>query len=254
MRKFGLIGKSLDHSFSYAYFKNKFNEDSIDARYYNFNLNAIEDIIPLLKSDLSGLNVTIPYKQLIFPFLDRIETTAFNLGAVNTIKISDGFVTGFNTDIVGFEESLRSKTFVKNDVIKSALILGTGGASKAVSYVLNNMGYSITFVSRHKGDLTYNEIGKELMESSSLIVNTTPLGTFPEVSSYPRIPYNYLSSQHLVYDLVYNPEKTLFLKKSEDNGAFIMNGLEMLKLQAEASWELWTSSQETNNNYRKINN
>jgi len=251
MNKYGLIGKTLVHSFSQSYFTDKFAKERVDAAYYNFNVHTVEDVFPLLNSDLLGLNVTIPYKEKIIPFLDKIETTAFSIGAVNTIKFTRIGKVGFNTDIIGFEKSLLESSFVQNDDLKSALILGTGGASKAINFVLEKLGYKTCFISRKAKFIRYEHVDEELIDSVSIIVNTTPLGTYPNVNECPSIPYEYLNNKHLVYDLIYNPKKTLFLKKSEAQGATLINGLRMLEIQAEASWNLWTS--DAKNNFEYIN-
>jgi shikimate dehydrogenase len=247
---FGLIGYPLSHSFSKKYFSQKFeNEGVTDCRYDLFPLKKIEELPELVKvqPDLIGLNVTIPYKEAVFNYLDEIEEEAVEIGAVNTIKIENGILRGYNTDVFGFEQSLRNflklpTTKVQKPSLK-ALLLGTGGASKAVAYVLRKLGIDFQVVSRQSGkaDLTYKELDEHLLKDYLLIVNTTPLGMSPNVEKCPAIPYEFLTDLHFLYDLVYNPEKTLFLKKGAEKGSRTCNGLEMLYLQAEKAWEIWNS-------------
>jgi shikimate dehydrogenase len=240
MKMYGLIGRSLDHSFSKDYFDKKFAENNIDAEYRNFEFEKIEDVRQNLEiiENLSGLNVTIPYKQEIIPYLDDIDAFAKEIGAVNTIQIKDGKWKGFNSDYYGFLTSLKPFLENKHD---RALILGSGGASKAIQFGLKKMGIPFHIVSREKGknDLCYEDLNKHVFNACKLIINTTPLGTFPNMNEIPKIPFEYINSNHLVYDLVYNPSKTQFLKIAEEQGALIMNGIDMLKHQAEKSWEIW---------------
>lgn len=242
MKVYGLVGKTLKHSFSKAYFEQRFKDLKIDdVEYRNFEYERIEEVKGELSEikDLKGLNVTNPYKTSIIPYLDKVDEIATKIGAVNTIRIeNDGRWTGYNTDVYGFSTSL--KPFLTNRHEK-ALILGTGGASKAVEYTLRQLNISVVKVSRTKeeADLTYADLNENVFNACKLIINTTPLGTWPNVKDLPDIPYDLLTSEHLVYDLIYNPEKTLFLKRAELAGATIMNGLNMLKLQAERSWEIW---------------
>jgi len=242
MKVYGLIGKSLKHSFSKTYFDEKFiNQEIKDTEYRNFEFEHINEVKAKLSEiqELKGLNVTIPYKSSIIPFLDGLDEISEEIGAVNAIKIdNDGKWIGFNTDVYGFSTSL--KPFLTN-LHQKALILGTGGASKAVEYALRQLNISRVKVSRTKGksDLTYGDLNENVFKACKLIINTTPVGTWPNVEEAPNIPYEYLSDEHLVYDLIYNPEKTLFLKQAESTGATIMNGLNMLRLQAEKSWEIW---------------
>ncbi len=241
MPKLGLIGYPLTHSFSPNYFKNKFEKEELnDWKYQAF---PIEDISLFEKifqehDDLIGLNVTIPYKEKIIPFLDDLDISAKKIKAVNTIKKIGNQLVGFNTDIDGFKLSLIQ--FLKTP-IQNALILGTGGASKAVSFVLEDLNINYQLVSRRKSKhkISYKMLDREIIESHSLIINTTPLGTYPKIETYPEIPYSFLNSKHYLFDLVYNPTKTVFLKQGEKQGASIKNGLEMLHLQAEKSWEIW---------------
>jgi shikimate dehydrogenase len=246
MARFGLIGKSLRHSFSKGYFREKFQKEGSDHSYENFELESIADFPNLLSQnpDIKGLNVTIPYKESIIPYLDDLDPVAREIGAVNTVLISEGRTEGFNTDVIGFKNSL--KPFLKHGMEK-ALILGTGGASKAVAYVLKYLGINCFFVSREPGDaktLAYDLLNREAMKQFRLIVNTTPLGTFPDIDEFPKIPYEYLTVDHLLYDLIYNPSETVFLKKGKEMGATTLNGLGMLKSQAEASYKIWLSESE----------
>jgi shikimate dehydrogenase len=245
MRTFGLIGYPLSHSFSKLFFSKKFEKESIqDTNYELFPLAEIKLLEDLLKNEqLAGLNVTIPYKVAVLPFVDELDPAAFEIGAVNCLKIehrSDGrFIKGFNTDAFGFEESLKPLLQRHH---QQALILGDGGAASAVKYVLHKLGISYLSVLRRPKDgaVLYEEVDEMLLKSHTLIINTTPLGTFPNVGDCPKIPYEFVNAKHLAYDLVYNPEETLFLKLVKEKGGTIKNGLEMLQLQAERSWEIWT--------------
>ena len=243
MRKFGLIGKTLVHSFSKKYFTEKFEREAVDANYELYSMANVDSLRQFVQEhSLCGLNVTIPYKQDVIPLLDEIDSEAQMVGAVNVIKIKrEGerlCLKGFNTDVVGFRNSLKP---LLKPWHTSALVLGTGGASKAVLYVLENLGIAARCVSRQKreGMLTYETLEADVMRRNTLIVNTTPLGTFPNVDTCPDIPYRLLTEKHLLFDLVYNPEQTLFMKKGLQNGAAVKNGYEMLVGQAEASWRIW---------------
>lgn len=240
MKRLGLIGKSLKHSFSKSYFSNKFDKENItDISYDLHELTEISEFENLISSNpLLGLNVTIPYKTLVLDYVDELSTEVQDLQAANTLLIKDNKIKAFNTDIIGFEQSLVGLPI---DSSKKALILGTGGAAKAVEYVLKKLDFQVQKISRKKSEmsLSYGEIDKNLMEETSLIVNTSPLGMYPETDSYPDIPYSLLTENHFCYDLVYNPETTEFLRKSEEQNAMVKNGLEMLVLQAEASWNIW---------------
>ncbi len=242
MRRFGLIGKNISYSFSKTYFSNKFESESIaDASYDNFDLKTILDFEGLLKNnpDLVGLNVTIPYKETIISYLDILSKKVQKIGAVNTIKITNnGELIGFNTDCYGFEESLKPLLEKHH---KRALILGTGGASKAIAFVLENLKIHYKFVSRKetKTGFTYNQLNNSIIENYQIIINCTPLGTFPNINYCPDIPYDFITEKHLLYDLIYNPSETLFLKKGKAKGAKTCNGLKMLELQAEKAWEIW---------------
>lgn len=243
-KQFGLIGYPLSHSFSKKYFSDKFEQEQItDCQYDLYPLSDINELPALIAQhpNLKGLNVTIPYKEKVLDYLDALEESAHEIGAVNTIKIEDGKLTGYNTDVYGFEVSLLK--CLKDDLsTQKGLILGTGGASKAVAYVFRKKGITFNYVSRLKRDniLDYQMLDKETMEKHTIIVNTTPLGMHPNPASAPQIPYKYLNRQHLLFDLVYNPEVTTFLQKGLDQKASIKNGLEMLHLQAIRSWEIWS--------------
>jgi shikimate dehydrogenase len=248
MRLFGLIGYPLSHSFSADFFKQKFTNDKInDAEYQLFPLNSISELPELIrnKTDLQGFNITIPYKVAILPGLNYISKVATEVGAVNCVKIertdSGIKLLGYNTDVHGFRKSLlpHLKPFHYN-----ALILGTGGAAKAVGYSLLELGISYTMVSRNKTDKTclhYSQLTEEIIKDNLLIINTSPVGMYPETEMAPDISYQFLGSKHLLFDLIYNPEETLFLKKGRASGAATKNGLQMLELQAEKSWEIWNS-------------
>lgn len=241
MRKFGLIGYPLSHSFSKAYFEKKFDRENIlDAEFQNYPLEHIEEFPALIESiqDLKGLSVTIPYKESIIPYLTELDETAQAVGAVNMIKFVDGKLIGYNTDAWGFAKSLLG--MVSPD-IKKALIIGNGGAAKAVKYVLNRIGIQFQIVNRTKTDgvLSFDELNDDFISSIQLLVQTTPVGTSPNINEMPPIPMGAVSSKHRAFDLIYNPEETLFLKSMRERGAKTKNGLEMLKAQAEESWKLW---------------
>ena len=236
---YGLIGKNISYSFSREYFSNKFKTEKISSKYLNFDLIDINQIYKLTKEfNLSGLNVTIPYKESIIKFLDETDSKAKQIGAVNTIKFFNNKMIGYNTDYIGFKKSLQNISNI--NIPKNALILGTGGASKAVKFALSELGIGFKTVSREKNnaDYTYQEIDKYIIDKK-LIINCSPVGTFPNIKDSPKIPYQYLTSENFLYDLVYNPDKTLFLKKGDEIGCFTKNGVEMLKIQAEKAWEIW---------------
>lgn len=238
MRQFGLIGYPIKHSFSPGYFKDKFKIEKIaDARYDLYPLEQIE-LFEELKG-LQGLNVTIPYKEAVIPFLDELSLEAKEIGAVNTIKFSDGRKVGFNTDSYGFKYSLQP--LIEGKKVAHALVLGTGGAAKAVWYVLEKLKIPFYKVSRSSGDILYQDIDESLLKKNLLIVNTTPLGMAPNIQQCPDLPYKAIGPDHILYDLVYNPEKTLFLIKGAAQGATIKNGLEMLQLQADKAWQIWNT-------------
>lgn len=236
---FGLIGYPLAHSFSKKYFTDKFEREEIEnTEYQLFPLNEISELPSLLgkHSNLRGLNVTIPYKEAVIPLLDEVDASA-EFGAVNTIKIENGKLVGYNTDVFGFEQAIAP--FSAH--ISKALVLGTGGASKAVCHVLKQKQITYQLVSRTTGTnkITYNQLTADNINDYHLIVNTTPLGTFPNENTFPDIPYQHLNGQHVLVDLVYNPAVTTFLQKAAEQGCTIKNGLEMLQLQAEKAWEIW---------------
>jgi shikimate dehydrogenase len=243
MFKLGLIGKKLGHSFSKRYFENLFQERGIHGSFDLIELENIKEFESIKKLDYKGLSVTIPYKETILTYLDELDESAAAIGAVNCIHfLENGKLRGYNTDMIGFEQSLNPLISERTD-IKKALVLGTGGASKAVCQVLKKLSIDFVLVSRdsEKGQLTYSEISREILEDHLLIVNCTPIGMFPDVNAAPEIPYECLTKKHLLYDLVYNPEETLFLKKGKEKGATVKNGLEMLYFQAEAAWKIWNS-------------
>jgi len=244
-RKFGLIGFPLSHSFSRRFFTEKFSNEGIDAAYLNFELENIGELNHLINAhpDLEGFNVTIPYKEQIISYLDQIDDAAAKIKAVNTVKICrsgrQASLHGYNTDIHGFQQSIKP---LLKQYHHKALVLGTGGASKAVIQALENLGIDAILVSRNpeeKGEISYNDLDKDVMESFKIIINTTPIGTYPNIEGCPAIPFEWITSRHLVYDLVYNPEVTEFLRQGKERGATIKNGLEMLHLQALAAWEIW---------------
>jgi shikimate dehydrogenase len=243
---YGLIGNPLSHSFSKKYFSEKFSKEHIDnCEYRNFEIKDLQKEIPALKSNplISGLNVTIPYKSEIFSFLDNISEVCKEINACNCIKIADGKWEGFNTDVTGFERSFG--IHLQPHHIK-ALILGTGGSSKAVAYVLKKLNIEFLIVSRKKetlpGCINYELLSPELIREYTVVINTTPAGMYPNVEEYPKIPYEYVTSKHYFFDLIYNPSKTLFLSKAEAMGAVIKNGESMLTIQAEESWKIWSAS------------
>lgn len=244
MRQFGLIGYSLSHSFSKKYFDEKFVRDGItDALFENFSLDSIALLNEVMKNkNLLGLAVTIPYKREIIPFLNEVTDEVKQMNACNCIKIREGRLVGYNTDVVGFELS-----FVKHlqPQHKNALILGTGGAASAVEFVLQKLGIPYQFVSRKKDDngqlLTYDQLDQTILKKYQVIINCSPVGTYPKVDEAPAIPYDLITSQHYLFDLVYNPAETKFLRLGKEKGAAIQNGYEMLVLQAEANWRIWNA-------------
>lgn len=240
MKQYGLIGKSLQHSFSKDYFDQKFKKIGVKGDYQNYECDSLEEIQSLLKSDIDGFNVTIPYKEEIMSLLHELDPVAREVGAVNTLKKTPTGWKGYNTDVYGFRQSI--KPFLEGHHNK-ALVLGTGGASKAVIYVLRNLGIDIIQISRtsDKGDFTYNQINENMMRFCPLIINTTPVGMFPNTNEAPDLPYQYITEKHFLVDLIYNPAETVFLQKGKEKGALAMNGKSMLELQAEKSWEIWNS-------------
>jgi shikimate dehydrogenase len=243
MKKFGLIGYPLSHSFSKSFFDKKFDRENIlDAEYQNYPLEKIEDFPALIENikDLKGLNVTTPYKESIIPYLTELDDTAKAIGAVNTIKFIDGKLIGYNTDAWGFAKSLLGMAHAD---MKTAIIIGDGGAAKAVKYVLGRIGISYKTVNRTKKEnsLTFEELNDELISSTKLFIQTTPVGTFPNVNEMPPIPMNAINSSHKAIDLIYNPEETLFLKSMKEKGATTKNGSEMLHAQALEAWKIWNN-------------
>lgn len=243
MKLYGLIGNPLKHSFSKSYFAEKFTKEKIEnCQYENFELETIQLLPTILKvhANLHGLNVTIPYKKEVLPFLHFKNTVVETVGACNCIKIEQNKLYGYNTDVSGFKKSLQ--TFLKPHHQK-ALVLGTGGSSGAVQYALHELGIDYKLISRRKADkaITYEELNAAILKTHNVIINTTPLGMFPKTDAAPVIPYQLLDSRHFLFDLIYNPEKTIFLQRGEAQGATIANGYEMLLLQAEESWKIWNS-------------
>lgn len=249
MDKYGLIGYPLGHSFSIGYFNEKFANEGIDAKYINFEIPTIESLPEILASnpELQGLNVTIPYKEQVLSYLDEVSPEAKAIGAVNVIRVSHkngrAWLKGFNSDVIGFSQSIEP---MLETCHKKALILGTGGASKAINYGLKSLGLQTLFVSRSKkpGALTYNDVDAALIKEYNVIVNCTPCGMYPHIDECPLLPYEAMDSRTILYDLIYNPDQTLFMKRGLDYGANVKNGLEMLLLQAFASWKFWHESDE----------
>jgi len=245
MDKYGLIGYPLGHSFSISYFNQKFKDENIDAVYENFEISCIDLLAEVLDSNpnLKGLNVTIPYKEKVIPFLDSISPEARAIGAVNVIKvIHEGKkvkLKGYNSDVIGFTQSIEP--MIETRFHKKALILGTGGASKAIDYGLKALGLETVFVSRYErpGTIQYQSITPEVVKEYNVIVNCTPLGMYPKTEECPLLPYEAMDSRTILYDLIYNPDETMFMKRGAEYGANVKNGLEMLLLQAFASWEFW---------------
>jgi shikimate dehydrogenase len=243
--KFGLVGRDISYSFSRGYFADKFKEENLPHTYVNFDLQSIIELDAIIKNtpNLKGLNVTIPYKESVIPMMDDLNKRARRIGAVNTIRITRyKKLVGYNTDYYGFKNSL--KPYLKKHH-KRALILGTGGASKAIAYALKKLKIDYDYVSRSEKEgvkFLYSDLTEEIIASYSIIVNCTPIGTFPIVNECPDIPYEAITEKHILYDLIYNPEQTKFLSCGDLKGATTINGLEMLKLQAEKSWEIWNKS------------
>lgn len=245
MDKYGLIGYPLGHSFSISYFNDKFADEGINARYENFEISSIDQLQEVLDTNpnLRGLNVTIPYKEKVIEFLDSITPEAQAIGAVNVIRVShEGKKTklkGYNSDVIGFTKSIEP--MLDSNWHKKALILGTGGASKAINYGLKSLGLETVFVSRYQrpGTIQYESITPEVIREYNVIVNCTPLGMYPHTEECPKLPYEAMDYHTILYDLIYNPDETLFMKRGREQGAEVKNGLEMLLLQAFASWEFW---------------
>ncbi len=246
MDKYGLVGYPLGHSFSRDFFNKKFRNENIDAEYINFEIPSVNSFPDILSGnpDLHGLNVTIPYKEKIMAYMDELSEEARQIGAVNVVRIrirnGNIFLKGFNSDVIGFTRSISPLLTPHH---RKALILGTGGASKAICYGLRQIGLDYTFVSRNpkEGMLDYSQITADIINEYQIIVNCTPVGTYPHTEECPELPYAAIGNNHLLYDLVYNPEETLFLRKGRERGAVTKNGLEMLTLQAQAGWEFWHS-------------
>ena len=245
MDRYGLIGFPLKHSFSKDYFNSKFSSERIDAEYINFEITSIAELKSIIQNNpqLKGLNVTIPYKEQVIPYLDLLSENAKLIGAVNVIKIDRRkkkiILKGFNSDIIGFKQSIEPLLQPHH---RRALVLGTGGSAKAVFYGLQQLSIDAIYVSRRKSTdkiLTYSELSPEVMETHTIVVNCTPVGMWPNTDDCPKIPYHLLSDKHLLYDLLYNPNETLFMNKGEEQGATVKNGLEMLLLQAFAGWNFW---------------
>ena len=249
MDKSGLIGYPLGHSFSVGFFNEKFANEGVKARYINFEIPQIEDLPEVLASnpELKGLNVTIPYKQKVISYLDELSPEARAIGAVNVIRIThkgkNTILKGFNSDVIGFTRSIEPMLEI---IHKKALILGTGGASRAIEYGLKSLGLQTLFVSRNKKDgcITYEEVTPQIVKDYNVIVNCTPLGMYPKADTCPNLPYEAMDSHTILYDLIYNPDETLFLKKGAKYGASTKNGLEMLLLQAFASWDFWNGEEQ----------
>ncbi len=246
MDVYGLIGKNLSHSFSPEYFKEKFRKLGINAEYKLFDIDDIEEFPEIIENNpnLVGLNVTIPYKRSLGRYMDNIDNAVQITGSINTIKIDSKrgkkILSGYNTDIVGFEKTI--KPIIKKNKEIRAMILGTGGSANTVAYVLRKLGVLFCFISRNPSKLLhshYNWLDNTDLRSNKLIINTTPVGMFPENSNSPDIPYDYITNEHILYDLIYNPSETLFLKKGRKKGAHCINGREMLEIQADASWKIW---------------
>ncbi|WP_055445427.1 shikimate dehydrogenase family protein [Lacinutrix himadriensis] len=242
MRKFGLIGKNIDYSFSQTYFAAKFKTEEItDASYQNFDLESITDFPALLEdTNIKGFNITIPYKELIIPYVDTLDKNAEKIGAINTIKFTKkGKLKGYNTDYYGFKNAILPHLKPQHT---AALILGTGGASKAIAYALKKLNITYTYVSRSatkENQITYQQLTEQIVKNHTVIVNCTPLGTYPDINACPDIPYKAITEKHLLFDLIYNPEETTFLKYGKKKNATIINGYKMLQLQAEKSWKIW---------------
>ena len=241
MKRYGLIGHPLKHSYSRDYFSEKFEYEGLDCRYQNFDLKTIEELQDVLERypNLCGFNVTIPYKETIIPYLDDIDEMAKQVGAVNVIKIENGKLKGYNTDVYGFEQLLERAT--KGKTIEHALVLGTGGASKAVQYVLKQkqIPYSTVSRSAEKGDFTYDTLTDEILKQNQLIINTTPLGMAPRIDNFPEIHYQALGNKHILIDLIYNPKETAFMSLGKTWGAKVYNGTQMFEEQAKRTWEIF---------------
>lgn len=241
-RQFGLIGKNISYSFSKKYFTEKFALGNLeDCTYENFDLQRIEEFPLIIKNNpnLKGLNVTIPYKEAVIPYLNKLSKNASRIEAVNVIRFTKkGKLKGYNSDYYGFMKTLKP---LLKEHHKKALILGTGGASKGIAFALEQLGIAYTFVSREEkaGMIDYDRINVTTFDNYQIIINCTPLGTFPNVKECPNLPYQFFTDKHIAFDLIYNPQETQFLKKAKKKGAIIKNGYDMLKWQAEKSWKIW---------------
>lgn len=248
MDKYGLIGYPLGHSFSIGYHNQRFADEGINAKYLNFEIPSIDDLPAVLSQnpELKGLNVTIPYKEKVIPFLDYVSPEARAIGAVNVIRVEHQgkkiTLKGYNSDVIGFTQSIEP---LLENYHKKALVLGTGGASKAISYGLKSLGLETVYVSRYErpGTIQYGSITPEVVQEYNVIVNCTPLGMFPKTEECPELPYEAMDEKNILYDLIYNPDETLFMRKGAERGATVKNGLEMLLLQAFASWEFWNGKE-----------
>ena len=248
MDKYGLIGYPLGHSFSVGYHNQRFADEGINAKYVNFEIPTIDQLIEVLSQnpELKGLNVTIPYKERVMPFLDYVSPEARSIGAVNVIRVvhngQNVELRGYNSDVIGFTQSIEPMLEKHHT---KALVLGTGGASKAVAYGLRSLGLETVFVSRYErpGTIQYKSITPDVVQEYNVIVNCTPVGMYPKTNECPLLPYEALTERNILYDLIYNPDETLFMKKGKERGAQVKNGLEMLLLQAFASWEFWNGKE-----------
>jgi len=241
IQHYGLIGKTLAHSFSASFFKDYFEKNNITATYSNFELNDVEEISSIFEQNLSGLNVTFPYKESVIPYLDRLDESAAQIGAVNVISFENGEKVGYNTDAYGFAQSIKPFLTFEHE---RALIFGTGGASKAVAHVFKQIGLDVFYISRNgheaTGVFTYEDINSHMLQACKVLVNCTPIGTFPNISDCIELPFEHLTPAHLVIDLVYNPSETELMKRAKKQGAAVMNGLSMLQHQALKSYEIWS--------------
>ena len=248
MDKYGLIGYPLGHSFSIGYHNQRFADEGINAKYLNFEIPSIDDLPAVLSQnpELKGLNVTIPYKEKVIPFLDYVSPEARAIGAVNVIRVEHQgkkiTLKGYNSDVIGFTQSIEP---LLENYHKKALVLGTGGASKAISYGLKSLGLETVYVSRYErpGTIQYGTITPDVVKEYNVIINCTPLGMFPKTEECPSLPYEAMTERNILYDLIYNPDETLFMRKGAQQGATVKNGLEMLLLQAFASWEFWNGKE-----------
>ena len=241
IKRYGLIGRNIAYSFSRGYFNRKFETENLEnCTYENFDLNEIQELNKILtKKNICGLNVTTPFKREVVPFLDRLSPTAEKMNAVNTIKFhEDGTISGHNTDVYGFEKSLLETVSIPP---KKALILGTGGASSAVAFVMKKLNIEFSYISRSAGAnaIEYNKVDEKVMNEHHLIINASPVGTFPDTQLVPQLPYSFLNNDHVLFDLIYNPPETRFLQEGKKRGCRTLNGQKMLEYQAEKSWQIW---------------